>query len=459
MKGDDDTLYPLPSDLRHGIIAVVGVSALSFVTSCTLLVYLIGRLAFWLSRTAPQPSQSSMQTENVIGLPPRVEARYLPRAGETQRRVPNQFLVLVLNVLLADAFQSFASLLSVIWLVKDGIFSNSPECWVQGWFVSTGNVASAAFVATVAVHTYLTLVRGIAISSMVFYSAIILMWLFAILISVLGVIITNNGARAGGYFVRDGAWCWINTKYESLRLVLNFIWLDLFVAASTIFYILVFVHFQRKDKASRAADKAAAVAEEAFAGGAPAQETDAKTRVIFLLYPLVFFMCTAPLAISHMLDGAGVEVPMAYLIWAGVMISSNGWLHVLVFSATRGGILFAAPVDEQNVGLNTFKFTPMSDEYGYRVSIRGGAPMIPQPPARVGPFRMPSRRTKLATEVRHDRCESQTSLQGRDGSGLEGIQLETVTSIFVEETDSKTASIAPDETVGKRVEQNVDYCA
>ncbi|KAK1566336.1 uncharacterized protein LY79DRAFT_594994 [Colletotrichum navitas] len=445
MKGDDNTLSPLPPDMRHGLEAVVAFSGLSFVTSSTLLVYLIGRLALWLSRTCPKRLQSSTQTDDVVRLPQELSTRYHAHTSEKQRRVPSQFLVLLLNVLLADTIQACAFLLSIIWLVEDGIAGNSPRCRVQGWLISTGNFASTAFVAAIAVHTYLTLVRGIRIPYKIFYGVVIFLWLF--------VLLASQRRRRRGFYVRDGAWCWINTKYAILRVTLHYIWMVLLITMGTISYVAVFVHFHRKDKA-------VAVVEEAFVDAAPGltgsphilrrkdQETDVKTRVVFLMYPLVFLLCTAPLALGQVMQHGGVKLPTAYLAWAGVMISSNGWLDVLVFSFTRGRILFVAPVGEQNVRLDTFELTPMGRQYGYRVWIHSGPPEDSQTPGRVGIF---------ASEGRHDRCESQKSLRGRDVCDPEGIQLETVTRVFVEEPDRKIDSMAS-ETVGKLFQQSVDSC-
>ncbi|KAK1984438.1 integral membrane protein [Colletotrichum cereale] len=467
MDDYSNTLSPLPPGLRHGLVAMVTFAGLSFVTSFTLLIYLIGRLALWFARASPKRAQSSSQTDNVTGLPRELGAQYHAPDSERQRRVPNQFLFLLLNVLLADTLQSCAFFLGIIWVVEDGVVGDSAACWLQGWLISTGDLASTAFVATIAVHTYLTLVRGIRIPCPVFYGVIGFLWLLVLLMSVLGVIVTNNGAGAGGFYVRDGAWCWINTKYEILRVALHFIWMVLLITTGTISYVSVFVHFHRKDRALREVNKAAAVAEEAFSDTAIGlenlppmlmqvdQKTDVHTRVFFLLYPLVFLLCTAPLALSHMMHSAGVKLSTEYLIFAGVLVSSNGWLDVLVFSATRGVILFEAPVDEQNLGLDTFKFMPMGQQYGHRVWIQGGPPADSRPPERPGLFRKPSCRAKLGPGGRHDRSESQTSLHDRR---LNGIQLETVTRVFVEEADSKVASMASVETVGKRVQQSVDSC-
>ncbi|KZL81281.1 integral membrane protein [Colletotrichum incanum] len=479
MSNRNHTLSPLPTVLRHGLKAVVTFSCLSLVTSLALLIYLIGRLALWYSRTSLKQSQSSMRTNNIAGLPRELGVQYHENGhtSEKRRRVPNQFLILLLNVLLADTLQSCAFFLDIIWLVEDKITDSSPACWAQGWFISTGDLASTAFIATIAVHTYLTLVRGIKISCKVFYSFISFLWFFVLLMSVLGVIITNNGADAGGFYVRDITWCWINAEYEAMRLYLHYAWMLLLIITGTVSYILVFIHVHREDKAFREAKKAAAAADEASSDGVLSptslppimthmdQKTEIHKRILFLLYPLIFLLCTAPLALGRILSSGGVKLSPEYLILAGAMITSNGWLDVLIFSTTRSGILFDAPVDEQNLGLDTFNFTPMGHQYGHRVWIQGGLPKNSQNHGKPCIFRKPSCRPKLGSEGSHDRSESQTSLHDRDVSGLKGIQMETVTRVFIEEVDTpsgekghirKLTSMPSEETVGERVQQSID---
>ncbi|UQC79284.1 uncharacterized protein CLUP02_04763 [Colletotrichum lupini] len=445
------TLSPLPTVLRHGLKAVVTLSFFSLVTSFTLLVYLIGRLVCWYRRTSPKKEQQlsaiTTQVPVIAGLPHELEAQYNANGQTKGSRVPNQFLILLLNVLFADAIQACAFFLDVVWLVEDKITDDSAACWAQGWFISSGDLASTAFVAFIAVHTYLTLVRGLKISCKAFYSTIFLLWFFVLFMSVLGVIITNNGAGKGGFYVRDITWCWINSEYEAMRMYLHYAWMLTLIITGTVSYVLVFIHVHRADKAFRSARKAAAAAEEASCDGVLSpttlpnvmsqhnQKTEVHKRILFLFYPIVFLLCTAPLALGPILSSGGIKLSAEYLIFAGCMITSNGWIDVLIFSSTRSGILFDAPVDEQNVGLDTFNFTPLGQQYGHRVWIEGGASKDDSHNRKPSVFRRPSRRARLGSEASHDRSESQTSLHDRDVSGLKGIQMETVTRIFVEEVD------------------------
>ncbi|KAF6826428.1 integral membrane protein [Colletotrichum musicola] len=200
---------------------------------------------------------------------------------------------------------------------------------------------------------------------------------------------------------------------------------------------------------------------------------EVRKRLIFLLYPLIFVVCTAPLAAGRMVSSAGVRLSPEYLCFAGAMITSNGWLDVLVFSTTRRAILFDASVDEQSIGIETFNLTPLGQQFGHRVWITaGGARRQQQKRHERKPsvFRKASRhhRRRGSAEGSHDRSESQASLRGLDGAVIKGIQMETVTRIFVEVEspgeekgyptypDRALSSMPSSETVGERVQQSME---
>lgn len=264
-----------------------------------------------------------------------------------------------------------------------------------------------------------------------------------------------------------------------MRLYLHYIWMLIMIITGTVIYVLVFIHVHRANKAFQKTKKSTTFTDEASSDGVfsainltpgmSQQEANIEVhkRILFLLYPLVFLLCTAPLALGRILSSGGIKLSPEYLCIAGAMITSNGWLDVLIFSTTRSGILFNSPVDEQNLGLDTFNLTPLGQQYGHRVWIQGGMPKESQRPQRKpSVFRRPSRRPRLGAEANRDRSESQTSLHERDESGLKGIQMETVTRIFVEEVGSplpdkqysprSLASKPSEESVGERMEQSLE---
>mgnify|MGYP002620275370 FL=1 len=94
----------------------------------------------------------------------------------------------------------------------------------------------------------------------------------------------------------------------------------------------------------------------------------------FLLYPIIYVVCTAPLALGRIATMAGIKVPISYFCTAGALITSNGWLDVLLWGLTRHRIVFGAEVDDPETGLESFTFmrTPVGRKYGNMIWVEGG---------------------------------------------------------------------------------------
>lgn len=93
----------------------------------------------------------------------------------------------------------------------------------------------------------------------------------------------------------------------------------------------------------------------------------------FLVYPLIYVVCTLPLAMGRVGTLAGADVPYWYFCMAGALITSNGWLDVLLWGTTRHTIVFG-PIDNADaLGLETFNFmrTPPERRYGNIVWVQG----------------------------------------------------------------------------------------
>jgi hypothetical protein len=97
-----------------------------------------------------------------------------------------------------------------------------------------------------------------------------------------------------------------------------------------------------------------------------------KVARYMVIYPFTYVICTLPIAACRMASMTGREIPFAYYIFAGAMITSNGWLDVLLYSLTRRVIVFsdAPPVEE--CGLETFGTGIGKDGFGNHVVIEGG---------------------------------------------------------------------------------------
>ncbi|CAK7225178.1 hypothetical protein SCUCBS95973_005773 [Sporothrix curviconia] len=435
------TIAPLPPVLIHGLGAVATFGFASFLTTVTLFAYLTYKLVSWQLNPPPRPSENASRknkrlssgsfpespiTSDVNGflvpdahLCPQKEPDESPYSSSPlhdgfwrrlRREPPNQFLVLVYNLLFADIQQATAFLLNVQWLAKNAVAVGTPVCWVQGWFVSTGDLASSVFITAIAMHTYLGVVRGYRLPTWAFYSVLFALWGFVYGMALLGIIITNNGAGQGGLYVRAGAWCWINSAFQDLRLYLHYLWIFLALAITSIVYIVIFSHLHRHRKhaatcclaqsshgehypnpdpngsISSGPDAATNKTASAEPSSPRSTMTDMSAKRLppipssarhptFLLYPLIYVLCTAPLAAGRIASMAGNDVSLAYFCFAGAMIASAGWLDVALYSSTRRSIVFSGEAPpSQDTGLETFAFmrTPAGRKFGNVVFVSGG---------------------------------------------------------------------------------------
>jgi len=221
------SITPLPPVLVHGLGAVATFGFLSFFSTISLFTYLTYKLIWWQLHPpedddqrslSPEPESPTISDVNGFLVPdshlcPQKEKTWEKPSSMTEtfwqrlrKEPPNQFLVLIYNLLFADIQQAIAFLLNVTWLTKDSVSVASPVCWAQGWFVSTGDLASSVFIMAIAFHTYLGVCRGYRLPTWGFYSCLAALWGFVYGTALLGVIITNNGSNDGGLYVRAGAW-------------------------------------------------------------------------------------------------------------------------------------------------------------------------------------------------------------------------------------------------------------
>jgi hypothetical protein len=75
---------------------------------------------------------------------------------------------------------------------------------------------------------------------------------------------------------------------------------------------------------------------------------------LMVVYPLVYVVCTIPLASARMAAMSGSPPSLARLCLSGAMITSNGWLDVLLYTLTRRIMIFSDEPPPDNNGFETF---------------------------------------------------------------------------------------------------------
>lgn len=252
LSSGGESLSPLPPPLRSGLTAITVLSCISFISAATLFIYLTYKIVAWQlfvreenedrfrfshrgedeEENQPQPdvqragheaSASQHAADFTLGIDgvfnsasreshdasTKGDANLAQDPGPPIRPLkgaPNQFLILIYNLLIADLHQSIAFALNSTWINRNGIMVNTKTCWAQGFFISTGDLSSSMFITLIATHTFFSVVKGYRPSQRWLYSSIGLVWLFVYFISTLPIAITNNGRDHGGLYVRAGAW-------------------------------------------------------------------------------------------------------------------------------------------------------------------------------------------------------------------------------------------------------------
>ena len=93
-----------------------------------------------------------------------------------------------------------------------------------------------------------------------------------------------------------------------------------------------------------------------------------------IIYPVVYVVCTLPLAGGRMAAMTGkIVVPYWWFCFAGSAITSCGWLDVLLYAVTRHVLVFSrAPPPPQDMGFDTFGWKDVGESFwGTRTTITG----------------------------------------------------------------------------------------
>jgi len=93
-------------------------------------------------------------------------------------------------------------------------------------------------------------------------------------------------------------------------------------------------------------------------------------------YPVVYVICTLPLASARMASMGGHPPSYSRLCLAGAMITSNGWLDVLLYTLTRRIMVFSDEPPPDDNGIDTFAafWTEPEKRFGGACTIEANHP-------------------------------------------------------------------------------------
>jgi hypothetical protein len=73
-----------------------------------------------------------------------------------------------------------------------------------------------------------------------------------------------------------------------------------------------------------------------------------------VVYPTIYVLCTISLASARMASMSGHPVSLARLCLSGALVTSNGWLDVLLYTCTRRILIFSDEPPSDENGIDTF---------------------------------------------------------------------------------------------------------
>jgi hypothetical protein len=156
-------------------------------------------------------------------------------------------------------------------------------------------------------------------------------------------------------YVRAVAWCWMNSKYHKLRLWLHYFWIFVFEFGTVLIYMLMYATMQWRIKNN-------------FYSANSAQAQHARSVAkLMIVYPIVYVICTLPLATLRMVSmTTDKNAGFGWFAFAGAMITSNGWLDVLLYAMTRRIMLFSDDPPSDSYGIENNFTVPFTGGTGRR---------------------------------------------------------------------------------------------
>ncbi|KAJ5994554.1 hypothetical protein N7451_010278 [Penicillium sp. IBT 35674x] len=237
----------------------------------------------------------------------------------------NQYVVLIYNLLLVDLQQAIAFTISLYWVSRGSVHFGEAACYLQGWWIQTGDPGSGLFVLSIALHTGFVVLRGRQLPWNIFVYCVIALWVF---ILILGFIpIGLYGSKA--FVISEANWCWISPLHEDERLWGHYFWIFLSEFGTVVLYAVMFIYLRRRMGQAKMLRR----------GQQESLHRLNRVVVYMVIYPLVYLVMSLPLAAGRMASARGNSPSKTYFGVAGCLMALSGFMDVAVYTLTRRHLL------------------------------------------------------------------------------------------------------------------------
>jgi hypothetical protein len=159
--------------------------------------------------------------------------------------------------------------------------------------------------------------------------------------------------------------CWVHHDLQNIRLWTHYFWIFSFEFGNVIIYTLIYYILHTRIRNN-------------YYTPLEAKRVQSVSNLM-VTYPLVYVICTLPLASARMAAMSGKPPSSARLCLAGAMITSNGWLDVLLYTLTRRMMVFSDSPPPDDNGFDTFAafWALPPSRFGGSCKIEAEAPPTP----------------------------------------------------------------------------------
>lgn len=132
--------------------------------------------------------------------------------------------------------------------------------------------------------------------------------------------------------------CWMTIDHNPMRLWTHYFWIFAAQFFTILLYGLMFIHLRRRIK------------ESAILGSRHTESLRRMNRVVayMVVYPIVYTVCSLPLAAGRMASANGHTPSILYFCVAGSMMTLSGVCDTLLYTFTRKSMVLDTPPKSQH---------------------------------------------------------------------------------------------------------------
>ncbi|THU87168.1 hypothetical protein K435DRAFT_842632, partial [Dendrothele bispora CBS 962.96] len=242
----------------------------------------------------------------------------------------------LLSVLLANTIQSVGTMMNLRWITESRVTYGS-FCTYQGAIKQTGNVSTAVWSLSIAVHLFNMLFLRSRYTKIGFWVTLVAGWVFVITVVLIGPAAFESSEK-GPYFGISGSWCWITEDYPKEQIFLEYFLEFLSAGISIILFTAVILRVRGNLVRSDGRWRLRFVPrEESWQLSFERDLIDSSMLKVvqnMIWFPVAYTIILIPITITRLSGFSGADVPLGATIFADVVFNMTGLVNVVLLLFT-----------------------------------------------------------------------------------------------------------------------------